>query len=161
MADSSRGHRRVRSTGHWILCSKRRVPAVEVRTRKGIELEVGKRLTSEKTPEVLEARRHPRYQLEVDIRVYPRNSEVAHGYTVDISESGISAMLREEVPLGEVVRLEFSLPAGDVEIHAMVRQRNAFRYGFQFVEASSAQDLIGVTCRQLSVQRGVSKQNSQ
>ena len=70
---------------------------------------------------------------------------------MDISQSGISAMLRVEIPLGEVVRLEFSLPNGEVEIHAVVRQRNAFRYGFQFLESSSAQDLIGRTCRDLSM----------
>jgi len=69
---------------------------------------------------------------------------------VDISQSGISAMLREEVPVGEVVRLEFTLPLGNVEVLAMIRQRNAFRYGLHFVEASSAQDVIGRTCRQLA-----------
>lgn len=103
----------------------------------------------------MDARRHPRYPLETDIRIYPRNSAVVHGHTVDISESGISAMLRVEVPIGEVVRLEFSLPTGDVDIHALVRQRSAFRYGFQFVEASSAQDVIGRTCRQLSVEQAI------
>jgi PilZ domain len=105
------------------------------------------------SPILLDARRHPRHKLETEIRVYPRNAAVVRGETVDISESGISAMLRVEVPVGEVVRLEFSLPFGDVEVHAMVRQRNAFRYGFQFVEASSAQDVIGRTCRQLAVEQ--------
>jgi hypothetical protein len=103
----------------------------------------------------MEARRHPRYKLEVNVSVYARNAAVVRGHTVDISESGISAMLRVEVPIGEVVRLEFSLPTGDVEIHAMVRQRNAFRYGFQFVEASSAQDVIGRTCRHLAMEQSV------
>lgn len=103
----------------------------------------------------MEARRHPRYQLETNIRVYPRNAAVIRGHTVDISESGISAMLRVEVPIGEVVRLEFSLPAGEVEVHAFVRQRNAFRYGFQFVETSSAQDIIGRTCRQLAMEQSL------
>jgi len=103
----------------------------------------------------VEARRHPRYKLEVDVRVYPRNAAVVRGHTVDISESGISAMLRVEVPVGEVVRLEFALPLGEVEVHALIRQRSAFRYGFQFVESSSAQDIIGRTCRQLAVQQSV------
>jgi hypothetical protein len=76
---------------------------------------------------------------------------VVRGHTVDISESGISAMLRVEVPLGEVVRLEFSLPTGDVEVHALVRQRSAFRYGLQFVEDSAVQSVIARTCRQLAV----------
>ena len=87
------------------------------------------------------------------MRIYPRNSAVVRGTTVDISESGISAMLMMEVPLGEVVRLEFALPLGDVEVHALVRQRNAFRYGFQFLESSTAQDLIGRTCRHLAVEQ--------
>ena len=91
--------------------------------------------------------------MEVNIRIYPRDTEVVWGHTVDISESGISALLRDEVPLGEVVRLEFNLPLGEVEVHALVRQRNAFRYGFQFVESSSALDVIGRTCRQLAVEQ--------
>lgn len=103
--------------------------------------------------EFVEARRHRRFKLEVSIRIYPRNSAVVRGQTVDISESGISAMLRTEVPVGEVVRLEFALPLGEVEVHALVRQRSAFRYGFQFVESSSAQDVIGRTCRHLAVEQ--------
>lgn len=102
---------------------------------------------------LLEARRHPRYKLRANIRVYPRNASVVRGETVDLSESGISAMLRVEVPLGEVVRLEFSVPLGDVEVHALVRQRNAFRYGFQFVDAGSAQDILARTCRQLALEQ--------
>lgn len=101
--------------------------------------------------ERMDARRLPRFKLEVDIRVYPRDCPVVRGHTVDVSESGISAMLSIEVPIGEVVRLELTLPEGDVEALAMVRQRSAFRYGFQFVEAGSARDVIGRTCRQLAV----------
>jgi len=103
--------------------------------------------------QVVEARRHPRFKLEIDIRIYARNSAVVRGHTVDISESGISAMLREEVQLDEVVRLEFTLPHGEVELHALVRQRNAFRYGFQFLESSEAQDVIGRTCRELAIEQ--------
>ncbi|HKI26575.1 MAG TPA: PilZ domain-containing protein [Candidatus Sulfotelmatobacter sp.] len=114
-------------------------------------MEVPKQSGQSQPQEVVEARRHPRFQIEVDICVYPRNSEVVRGHTVDLSESGISAMLKDEIPLGEVVRLGFTLPLGEVEVHALVRQRSAFRYGFQFVEASSAQDVIGQTCRELSM----------
>jgi hypothetical protein len=86
------------------------------------------------------------------MRIYPRDCPVVQGDSVDISESGISSMLREEVPVGAVVRLEFTLALGDVEVLAVVRHRSAFRYGFQFVEMSSGQDVIGLTCRQLSVE---------
>lgn len=99
----------------------------------------------------MEARRHPRYKLEVDVRIYARNSAVVRGHSVDISESGISAILRDEVPLGAVVRLEFAVPTGEVEIHALARQRNAFRYGFEFLEAISQMEIIQRACRQLAV----------
>ncbi len=128
-------------------------------SRESIDLEARSQFetnqTDEEVHEIVDARRHPRYKLEVEIRVYPRDCPVVRGYTVDISESGISAMLRGEVPLGEVLRLEFALPLGDVELVALVRHQNAFRYGFQFVEAGSAKALIARTCSQLAVQQSV------
>jgi hypothetical protein len=76
------------------------------------------------------------------------------GHTVDISESGISAMLKMiEVPLGEVVELDFTLPFGPVTIYAVVRQRNAFRYGFQFLESNFMSEVIRSTCRRLAVKQ--------
>jgi PilZ domain len=96
-----------------------------------------------------EARRHPRFELQTDIRVYPRNVGVLKGYTVDISESGISALLKLEVSVGEVVELEFALPSGPVAIRAMVRHKTAFRYGFQFVEPD-LQGVIKATCSYLA-----------
>jgi PilZ domain-containing protein len=104
----------------------------------------------------VDARRHPRFKLEIGIRIYPRNCAVLRGHTVDLSESGMSAMLLDEVPIGEVVRLEFSLPLGDVEVFAFVRQRNAFRFGFQFVDTGPSQETISRTCRELAVEEAVS-----
>ena len=99
----------------------------------------------------MEVRRHPPFKLEVDVRIYPHNVQVVRGHSVDISESRISAMLREEAHLGEVVRLEFSVPTGDVAIHALVRQHNVFRYGFQFLQAVSQLEIIARACRQLAL----------
>ncbi|HLZ42849.1 MAG TPA: PilZ domain-containing protein [Candidatus Sulfotelmatobacter sp.] len=123
--------------------------------REEVSMDLRSQPAPDYTTHTVDLRRHPRYKLEVDIRVYPHNGPVVRGRTADISESGISAILKIEVPVGEVVRLEFSLPLGDVEVHAMLRQRSAFRYGFQFVESSSAQDLIGRTCRQLAIEQAV------
>jgi c-di-GMP-binding flagellar brake protein YcgR len=100
-----------------------------------------------------DARRRPRFKLDAGIRVYTRDTPVVRGHTVDISESGISAMLRDEVPLDAVVRLEFDVRLGSIEISAVVRQRSAFRYGFQFLEASTAQETIGRTCAQLALEQ--------
>jgi hypothetical protein len=102
-----------------------------------------------------DARRHPRFKIEVDIKINSKTCGTLKGHAVDISESGISAMLRIEVPLGEVVELDFYLPRGPVKIYAVVRQRNAFRYGFQFVESSAAHEIIQSTCRQLAVERAL------
>jgi hypothetical protein len=75
------------------------------------------------------------------------------GHTVDISESGVSAMLRMEVPLGELVELDLTLPFGPVTIYAAARQRNAFRYGFQFLELNAVNKVVRSTCRRLAVEQ--------
>lgn len=108
-----------------------------------------------------DARRSPRYKLETDIRVYARNQAVARGHTVDLSESGIAAILMDEIRLNEIVRLEFSLRAGDVELMAVVRQHNAFRYGFEFVEGGPARDLITQTCRELAMEQSLRRSPSE
>ncbi|MGA7401117.1 MAG: PilZ domain-containing protein [Candidatus Sulfotelmatobacter sp.] len=102
-----------------------------------------------------DARRDPRFRVDVDIRIDSRASGVVMGRTVDISESGIAAMLKLEVPLGEFVELQFTLPFGPVRVYATVRQRNAFRYGFQFVESHSAHEIIQATCRHLKLEQSL------
>ncbi len=72
---------------------------------------------------------------------------------MDISESGLAAMFTIEVPVGEVVELNFTLPFGPVMTYAVVRQRNAFRYGFQFLESSIANEVVRHSVRQLAVEQ--------
>lgn len=102
------------------------------------------------------ARIEPRFPLVVDVTVRSRTCGVLTGYTADISESGISAMLKIDVPLSEIVELNFTLPIGQVKVHAIVRQREAFRYGFQFLASAAVQEIIRTACRQLSVERNLS-----
>jgi PilZ domain-containing protein len=99
-----------------------------------------------------DARREPRFKVEVDITVDSRTCGALKGHTVDISESGIAAILRIEAVLGEVVELHFVLPCGAVTIQAIGRQRNAFRYGFEFVDSGSMHEVIRRTCRDLAIQ---------
>ncbi len=103
--------------------------------------------------DLVDARRQPRFQLKVDISIHSRTSGVLTGHTLDISESGVSALLRIEVPVGELVELEFSLPPGPVRIFATVRQRSAFRYGFEFLGLNAEKEVILTTCRQLAVEQ--------
>jgi PilZ domain len=105
------------------------------------------------SPVVFEARRHPRFQLQTEIRVHSRSAGRLQGYTLDISETGVSAMLTLDLPVGEVVELEFELPPGPVAICALVRNKIAFRYGFHFVEPDP-EGAITAACSQLAAQQG-------
>jgi PilZ domain len=82
----------------------------------------------------VESRLCPRFKLDANLKIHSETGELLSGYALDISESGISAMLPIEVAMGEVVELDFELPLGLVSVRAVVRERNAFRYGFQFVQ---------------------------
>jgi hypothetical protein len=99
--------------------------------------------------------RLPRFKLEVEITVISHTCGRLKGYTVDISELGISAMLNIEVPVGEVVELNFNVPLGPVAIYAMVRQRSAFRYGFQFIASNCMREVIKPTCLQLAMEKSL------
>jgi len=112
-------------------------------------LESEKQSRASQTEKLSDARQHSRFKLDGDLKIYSRISSVVMGRTVDISEAGLAAMLQIEVPVNQVVRLEFKLALGGVSIRALVRQRNVFRYGFQFVEPDSdAQELINRFCRE-------------
>ena len=102
-----------------------------------------------------DSRRQPRFKLEVDLTIKSHTSGVLKGRSVDISESGIAAMLTIEVPLDEIVELGFMLPGSPVTIRARVRQRNAFRYGFEFVDSDSNHELIRRTCRDLAMDQSL------
>ena len=58
----------------------------------------------------------------------------SRGMTVEISEGGVSAYLREEFETGQTVKLELNLSAGALEVSAIVRSRLGRRYGFQFLK---------------------------
>jgi hypothetical protein len=122
---------------------------------RGIKLEAQNQPASAAARATVDQRRAPRFKLEVEIRIQSRTCGTLKGHTVDISESGISAILKIEVPLGELVELEFTLPFGPVTIYALVRQRNAFRYGLQFAESNAVHAAIRATCRYLAVERAL------
>ena len=129
------------------------VPAVQLvdRITERSKLEQEARNQSAGAPLRTDARRQPRFPIEVDITINSRTCGVLKGHTVDISESGIATMLRIEAPLGEVVELTLTLSCSPVTIHAIGRQRNAFRYGFEFLNSDSVNDIIRRTCRDLAV----------
>jgi hypothetical protein len=120
--------------------------------QKDQNLELENHFVAPASPRI-DGRRQPRFKIEIDITIQSRTSGMLTGRTVDISESGIAALLPIEAPLGEIVELSFALPCGSVKIHATVRQRNAFRYGFEFVDQHLAHEFIRRTCRDLAVEQ--------
>jgi len=82
---------------------------------------------------ITEKRRDPRRELEVEVTVRTEN-DLLPGRTLDISESGISAILPVELHQGEELELQIKLPGNTLITRAVVRDRNVFRHGFEFVQ---------------------------
>jgi len=85
-------------------------------------------------------RRHQRLELETEVTVYSE-SGVVPGRTLDISESGIAAILPVELKIGETVELKLKLPITVATTRAVVRSRNVFRHGFEFLQPM--RDVLG------------------
>jgi PAS domain S-box-containing protein len=83
-------------------------------------------------------RRHSRFSLNVDVSIQSPTQGLVPANALDISESGMSAVLPIHLPVGQVVELDFKLPIRRVRLIAAVRQNHGFRYGFQFVEPDDA-----------------------
>ena len=104
--------------------------------------------------DVKDVRRKPRFKLVVDITIRSESCGLLKARTLDISEVGIAAVLSEDIPVGEVVKLEIPLPLGRMTICATVRQRGSlFRYGFEFLEANAVPEILQSTCRLLAIQQ--------
>ena len=95
------------------------------------------------------------FRLEVDIKINTKTSGGRKGATV-----AVSALRKLEVPSGEFVELQFILPVGAVTVYAVVRQRNAFRYGFQFVESHSMPAIIQTACQSLRLEQSLFAESS-
>jgi PilZ domain len=69
-------------------------------------------------PDVSEVRRKPRFKLAVHISIHSPSCGLLKGSTLDISEIGVGAVLGEDVPVGEIVKLNIPLPSGPLTICA-------------------------------------------
>lgn len=101
-----------------------------------------------------EQRAHSRFSLRVLLRIHCRAGEVISGRTVDVSESGISAMVSLELILGQSVELDFQLPSGSISVQAVVKNKRAFRYGFEFLSEQHEREAIKRGCRALVLGEG-------
>jgi hypothetical protein len=92
--------------------------------------------------EQYDTREHARFKLEVDVTVRSKRLGAIPGFSIDISESGMSATIPVELRIGEDVELHINLPIGSLDVQAFVRNRNAFRHGFEFADNEVARQLI-------------------
>lgn len=89
-------------------------------------------------------RRHPRYYAHFPVGMtllggngYRRLS----AHCKDLSEAGIGILVADELVLGEVASLEFSLPDSPSpwEVRAVLRHRRGYHYGFEFLSLTRPQ----------------------
>jgi hypothetical protein len=69
---------------------------------------------------------------------------------VDLSESGISAIIPLDMLVGQAVELGFLLDGKLIEVQAMVKNKSAFRYGFEFVLGHKEREIITRECKALA-----------
>ncbi|HEX6503615.1 MAG TPA: PilZ domain-containing protein [Terriglobales bacterium] len=89
-------------------------------------------------------RQFPRFQLDVRMHVHLfRNgsSTTVWGRSTSMGQEGIGATLTGEMEIGEVVGLEFNVPLSPhpLKLRAIVRYKNGFQYGFEFLAVDGTQ----------------------
>jgi len=89
-------------------------------------------------------RRHARFRCEFPVVVNllaAKEHRRLNAHCRDVSEAGIGLLLAEELTLGEVATLTFSLPGVPQpwEIRAVLRHRRGYHYGFEFLSLSDRQ----------------------
>ena len=99
-------------------------------------------------------RQHPRYRYSVPLTIRAANGKAMPGISIEISASGLSAIIAESLKLNDTVELE---PVAGVKISALVRHNIGKIYGFQFLNLSAAQaQQITETSRRLPLYNGES-----
>jgi PilZ domain-containing protein len=88
-------------------------------------------------------RRWPRYRLDVPLRVIvhgPGKTTVGRGN--ELNEGGMALTAGVELKLGDQTEIEFTPPyAGlPIRIRGVVRNRNGYRYGMEFVAENDREE---------------------
>lgn len=89
-------------------------------------------------------RRFPRHQIDVRMLVHIFRAGVTTtiwGRSTMIGKEGIGGTLTGDLEMGEVVGLEFTVPLCQhpVKLRAIVRYKNGFQYGFEFLAVDTMQ----------------------
>jgi c-di-GMP-binding flagellar brake protein YcgR len=88
-------------------------------------------------------RRYARFRAEFRVTVTFLDVSRYHkieGHSKDLSQGGMGLLLAAELKAGEVVGLNFAVPAAESwEMRAVVRHRRGYHYGFEFLSPSGKQ----------------------
>jgi hypothetical protein len=96
--------------------------------------------------DLADRRRHPRYRFSEPMKVCCQDGGSLDGMSVELSQSGMSAMIQGALRPGDVVRLQ---PVTGVTTAAVVRHKLGMLYGFEFLELAREQaGKIAERCRQ-------------
>ena len=89
-------------------------------------------------PQFLSTRRFRRYKLDVPVRVVVQTEDkvrIIDGRGNELNEGGLAVNAGVELDLDQRVDLEFTPPYSGqpIRARAVVRNRNGYRYGFEFL----------------------------
>jgi PilZ domain len=91
-------------------------------------------------------RRHRRYRFSEPMKVCCQDGACLDGFSVELSQGGMSAMIQGALRPGDIVRVQ---PVTGVTTAAVVRHKLGMLYGFEFLELAGEQaGKIAARCRQ-------------
>ena len=100
---------------------------------------------------LLERRMAKRHRFSTPITIYLPGGEVARGITLEINESGLSALTNAQFGVDETVDLD---PVAGGRVSATVRRKLGNLYGFSFQNIRSEQlDRIRAICSRQPIYR--------
>jgi hypothetical protein len=87
------------------------------------------------------ARKFERVSVDVSVQITTDTGTISFGRTHDVSCRGMSLYLALDLEIGVPIRLKFTLPNSRVALNldAMIKNRVGFRYGIEFVNATTAE----------------------
>ncbi len=83
-------------------------------------------------------------RLAIEVKVFRDGLPLSiAGRSTDLNETGMAAVLEQDLQPGEMVTLDFRLPNADemLALRATVRRRSGTQYGFEFVDLTAPQQL--------------------
>jgi len=105
-----------------------------------------------------EKRKYPRYTIDVSIKIRVNSiggvSSFCYGRGNNLSQGGMSIHVAHELAVGKIVRLILTLPHAErqIECDAVVRNRDSYRYGMEFINMSGDdRALVDRCCKMLGV----------